>query len=169
MRTITHQKILDYFESISNQHISIEGFYRYHWGELQSALRNRTDGYVLLMESHAGDLSKEGTRTFNRRTVSLLVLKAVINSDDYSGINEVLDGSEQICLDIVSRLIHDSKEAASDRNSEYRWLRGFDPGAVNYDVDPASPLFIDMYGYNMILELPNPEELCYEPEKWVGV
>lgn len=161
MRTTSHNRILEYFKKLADEHTLIEGFYRFNWNEIKSSLRNAPQGFMLLMESHAGDLEKDGTSTRNRRTISALVL-APAPHDDYNKQNQIFDTSEQIVLDLVSRINHDSQGLNSQ--SPLKWLRGFDVSSVRYDVNPGTPLFVNRYGYNFIIELPNPGDICYDAE-----
>ena len=161
MRTTSHNRILEYFEQLATEHVLIEGFYRFNWTEIKASLRNAPQGFMLLMESHAGDLEKEGTAVRNRRVISALVLAPAAH-DDYDKQNEIFDTSEQIVLDIVARIKHDSEGLKHD--SPLKWLRGFDVASVRYDVNPGTPLFVNRYGYNFIIELPNPGDVCWDAE-----
>lgn len=161
MRTTSHNKIINYFNQLATEHTLVDYFYRFNWNEIESKLRYMGDGYVLLLESHSGDLSKQqGASTRNTRVISGLVLRHN-KLDDYDGQNETFDTSEQIVLDIVSRIQEDSKGLRKD--DPLSWLKGFDVGSVRYDTGPK-PLFQSYYGYNFIIELPNPAEICYSSE-----
>lgn len=160
-RTTSHSTIIDYFKQLALEHTLLTSFYRFNWNEIKASLRNKPEGFVLLMESHAGDIEKSETTTRNRRTISGLVLSSA-PPDDYDKQNEIFDTSELIVLDIVSRIDDDSK--ALRGSSPLSWLRGFDVSSVKYDVNPGTPLFINMYGYNFIIELPNPGDICYNDE-----
>lgn len=166
-RSVSHNKLLNYFKQLQEQHTLLEAFFRFNWNEIKNAKINIPLGFSLLMESHAGDLSADQVKTFNRRTISLLVLKPIINPNDFTAIEAALDESEQICLDIISRIDRDAKAAKTDRNHPYRWLHGFDKNGVSYDVDPNAPLFSNMYGYNLVLEIENPEDVCYDAARWL--
>tara|TARA_R110000850_G_scaffold277151_1_gene424846 strand:- start:39636 stop:40142 length:507 start_codon:yes stop_codon:yes gene_type:complete len=161
MKTVSHNQILSYFESLAIAHTLIDGFYRYNWEEIKSALKYKVkaDKFVCLMESHAGRIDQPGTSPLNRRTVSLLFLKTC-QPGDYDGQNNTLDTSEQILLDFVARIQEDSKNLRHD--SPLRWLRGFDINSCAYDN--GGPLFINMYGYNLIIELPGTADVCYDDD-----
>lgn len=160
-RTNSHNRIVNYFKDLATAHLQLDDFYRFNWNEIKSNLRYQGAGYLLLLESHSGDLSKQqGGSTRNERVISGLVLRHN-TVDDYDGQNETFDTSEQIVLDLVARIKNDSEGLR--RDSPLAWLKGFDVGSVRYDSVPE-PYFQSYYGYNFIIELPNPGEVCYTEE-----
>ena len=160
-RSVSHQKIIDYFECIANEHILINSFCRFNFNEIKARLRGGVEDYILCLESHSGDITGNLQSTFNSRTVSLLVL-GTASTTDFDKQMKIMDTSEQIILDILSRIQKDAKD--DSRNSPTRWLRGFDKNSVSYDA--GGPLFINKYGYNAIITLPNHEPLCFRSEYW---
>ncbi|WP_339638811.1 hypothetical protein [Croceibacter atlanticus] len=162
-RITTHNQILSYFENLANEHTLIKGFYRFNWNEITSAIRSLPNDFVLLIESHAGDINKDtpADAPTLSRTISALVL-APAQPDDYNKQNEIFDTSECIVLDLISRIKDDAKGLRHD--SPLKWLRGFNEASVRYDVDPRVPLFQNRYGYSFIIELPAPGDLCYNNE-----
>jgi hypothetical protein len=114
----------------------------------------------VLVESHAGDIARPGTSPINLRTISILFLKSA-KPGDYDQQNLIMDTSEQILLDFIARLKHDSQNL--HHNSELKWLRGFNEGLCQYDS--GGPLFINYYGYNLLLTLPGNADLCWDSAK----
>ena len=160
-RAVSHNTIIEYFESISESHKLINGFVRFNWEEIKSKLRSGVEDYILALESHSGDLEGNLISTFNNRTISFLVL-GTVKAGDHDKMMEVYDTAEQIGLDIITKI---KKDAVDDsRTSATRWLRGFDKNSVSYDS--GGPLFVNKYGYNFILSLPNPEQLKFREEMW---
>ena len=74
-RLTTHNQILSYFENLANEHTLIKGFYRFNWNEITSAIRSLPNDFVLLIESHAGDINKDtpADAPTLSRTISALV------------------------------------------------------------------------------------------------
>lgn len=157
-RTITHNTIVTYFNDIATSHNDLKDFFRLNISEIQGAFRTGVLTPVLALESHEGDIGGSASTSHNRRTLAFSVLEPT-GIDDYDEQNAVLDRSEQIGLDIISKLVKDSQ----DPN---HWLYGrFKKDSVNYHK--VGPIYSDyLFGYRFELAISNPENLTLDPTKW---
>jgi hypothetical protein len=98
------------------------------------------------------------TVTFANRRVSFLLLDFAGKVDNYEKKEEVLDGLENIALDIAAFL-------KKCRNDKSHWLYGMiDIDTVQ--IEKVGPILDNMFGWNVIYTLKNHEPMCYDAKKW---
>jgi len=158
MRPVSHNVIKKYFQKIANEHKQIHDFSTFNLNAARERLRSGLKTPIFLLESHSSDIEGGRTSTFNVRTVSFLIMDHVPRND-FEREDEIKNESEQITLDILSRMHRDG-------NNPEHWLYGlFDKNSVSSDTPPEF-LFGDMMGYNTRLEIKNHEPLTFDPDKW---
>ena len=158
-RIATHKQIVQLHESIVQYHKGLNGFCRFNWDELASSFRSGVETPALLLESHSSELetNPNGSTSFNSRAISFMILDFA-PADDYDKQEEILDLTENICIDIISFLVQESKKQGS-------WFYGlFDIKSVK--IEKVGPLWDSMYGWNVLYTIKNREPMALDPEQW---
>jgi hypothetical protein len=156
----THSEIINFHKTIADNHVDINGFYRFDMNEIIGNLRTGVGTPALLLESHSSDLESltKMVSNFNSRKISFLLLDFAGKQGNFDKANEVLDNLENIALDIISYLVDQNKTNGS-------WLFGmFDINSVQ--IEKVGPLFDNMYGWNILYTLKCQEPMIFNPDKW---
>jgi len=159
-REVSHSKIVAFHRDIARYHKGINSFYRFNISEVANNFRNGIATPALMLESHSSELqtNPNGTTTFNGRSISFLVLDSTLKPDNYEKQEEVLDATENICLDIAAYLKQQHQTQSS-------WLYGLlDVNSIK--VEKVGPVWGTMFGWNVLYTVKNKESMIVNPEVW---
>lgn len=159
-RKIDPDKLLHFHSEIARKHKGINGFYRFNLKEIEGKLRSGIKTPAMLMLSHSSSLNANTNKTvnFNTHSISLLILDFAGKPNDFDKENTVLNTTYYLCLDVVSYLVKQNK----DPNSFLHMLFNVD----TVRIEKVGPIFDNMFGWNLLFDLKNPEPFCFEPDKW---
>lgn len=156
----THSQVVSFHKGISTAYKGINGFYRFNISEITGQFRSGIKTPALLLESHSNQLESQTkmVSNFNAKSISFIVIDFAGKAGEFDKQELVLDQTENIALDIISFLVYQHKLNGS-------WLFGmFDINSVK--IEKVGPIFDNMYGWNVIYTLKNPEPMTFDPEKW---
>lgn len=159
-RKIDPQLLHDFHQEMANKHKCIHGFYRYNLNEIEGRFRAGIETPALLMLSSSSMLSRNENKTanFNTHSLNLLLIDFAGKPGDYEKQEAILNDTYYLALDCVSYLEHQRKQ----RESPLFML--FDTDSVR--IEKVGPIFDNMFGWNLIYDIKNPEPLCYDENKW---
>lgn len=159
-REISHSTIVNFHKDIQRFHKGLKGFYRFNISEVSSKFRSGVNTPALMLESHSSELqtNPNGSTTFNGRSISFLVLDDTFKPDNYDKQDEVLDATENICLDIAAYLKQQNQTQGS-------WMYGLlDVSSIK--IEKVGPIWGAMYGWNVLYTVKNKESMQMNPEVW---
>jgi hypothetical protein len=159
MRPVTHETIKNLHQDIARAHRDINGFFRMNLSEIQGQFRKGIQTPTLVFFSHSADIETQTKIShFNNRDIVFWLLDFTGKADNYTRQDEVLDELEEIALDILTFL----NKCHRDKD---HWLFGkFE--ASSYGYTKIGPVFDNMYGWEIVYQIKNHEDLKYHPEKW---
>jgi len=162
-RIATHAKIVQFHKDIAEAHNLIHDFYRFNWNEITGSFRSGVNTPALLLESYSSDFESQtkNVTNFNKKDISFLLLDFAGQQNDFDKQEEVLDRLENIALDIVSYLVKENKNQMS-------LLYGkLDINTVK--IEKVGPIFDNMFGWNVLYNFKNHEDMTFDPTNWTFV
>jgi hypothetical protein len=160
MQSVAHSKIVKLHKDIADQHVDINGFFRFNVNELLGSLRSGIQTPVLAIEAASSELESPSKQSvFNSRAVSFIIIDFAGKPDSYDKQDEVLDKLETIVLEIGDYL-------ATKNEDRSHWLYGlFEIDSFRYEK--VGPLFDNMYGWNVLYTIKNQTTKKMDPAKWI--
>lgn len=161
-RLLSFKKVDAFFKDLATKHVDIQDYCSTSVQELADKISS-VDGLqsvILVFYDYFSKLSGVEQRTFNSRSLAFSILINGIKSDDYPGQREAIELSEEIGLEVLSRINVWSKMPESG------WLyNNFDKNSVTYnEIDNEGTG--GFYGMEFHFDLKTLEPLVVTPEKW---
>ncbi|MBF9239480.1 hypothetical protein I2I05_18955 [Hymenobacter sp. BT683] len=147
---------IDYFRQLAGANRALAGsFVHGSAGRIISGSRSGMTYPCLWLETPTlGFSEKDGTAPLGRRQCAFVVLQDV-PSDDYDAQDAGWAASEQIALDVLSRMVRDRKK------------RKFSFTLNERPLEPIATLTVDNeIGWRFEFELSSYVEMQYEPSRW---
>lgn len=162
MRDHTYQKMHDYLQLLTNNHLELKEFIGASVDELQEKLSS-FDGVqspFLYFFDYSNKLSGNNQRTFNQKTISFGIAFLGVNVNDFVAINKAIDDAEILGLEVISRINYDSQKP------EQKWLyNNFIKESCFFTPVEASEIE-GMYGMDFTFDIKVPEPLVVDKTKW---
>ena len=169
MPRVSFLTIVNYLESLAENHIDVKKAYRWNVSEVSGALRSGIELPVMLIDAVETQTKGDPAKTFHANTTAFTVLgKPNVrtgNLDQYDAQNQVLDFCQQICFDMETRILRDAGRV-KDVNGNKNWMYGLvdKKGFHHFKI---GPIFSDgLYGYRCEVSLKNQVCTIPNPEKW---
>lgn len=157
-RILSYKKVNDYLQQLAQKHVDIQDFCGTSIDELESKI-NSTLGLLspaLVFINISSKLSGNTQRTFNQRSIFFSIVISGIKQDDFQGRIDAVSLSEQIGLEVLSRIEYDSKiessgwlyknflkESVSFSEFDPKGAEGFVGMDFNFDLKTLEPLIVD--------------------------
>lgn len=160
---MTFQETIDLFEALVDDHRELKGFLHGPVEMLISESRSQLEYPCLMLEHPPATLSKNGDSVQLARPISFVIL---INlkytgsaSVEFSSQLEAYRVTEELCLDVITRLHKMSREQPNSFRIELDQA----------DLAPISTLFVDNdCGWRVEFRMKEPLSLCDRPQKWAS-
>ncbi len=161
-RVLSFQKVDDFFKDLATKHVDIKDYCSTSVEELANKIAS-VDGVkppILVFFDYYGKLEGGTQRTFNNRSLAFSILYTGIKADDYPGQREAITKSEEIGLEVLSRINIQSQMP------DIGWLyNNFDKNTVTMD-EVISEGQDGFYGMEFHFDLKTLEPLVVNPAKW---
>jgi hypothetical protein len=160
--------VISYFKTIAETHVDIlhtpENKRFGRWNMIDTHGVSDLDlkgGFCLVLHQYEGDWAGPNVdRLMNFKEISFRVVKFA-DADDIDAQVEVQEQAEDICRDIVSKMLNDQEEGTelfADRQiDDIKWPVKFYPTRPNIDGE---------YGTAVEIRIGTHEDLTYNPAKW---
>lgn len=172
MPRVSFLKIINYLESLAENHVDIKSSYRWNVSEVTGQLRNGLDLPVQLIDAVETQTKGDRKKTIHSNSTAFTVLgkpnTSTGNLDEYEAQNEVLNYCQGICFDLETRILHDA-EQVKDKYGNKNWLYGLvDKNSFHHFK--VGPLFTDgLYGYRCEVTLKNLVNTIPVSDKWTDL
>jgi hypothetical protein len=162
-RILSFQKVDDYLRDLATKHVDIKDYCSTSVEELASKIGS-VDGVVspiLVFYDYFCKLEGNAQRTFNNRSIAFSILYSGVKIDDFVGQREAKEKSEEIGLEVLSRINVQSKMP------NIGWIyNNFDKNTANFDeVDLEGQ--DGFCGMEFHFDLKTLEPLIVNPDKWI--
>jgi hypothetical protein len=161
-RVLSYQKVDDYFKDLAKKHVDIKDYCGSSAEELASKITS-VAGFktpLLVFYDYSGKLEGNKQRTFNNRSLAFSILYTGVKADDFPGQRAAINNSEEIGLEVLSRINVQSKMP------NHGWLyNNFDKNTATFDEVIAEGED-GFYGMEFHFELKTLEPLVVDPNKW---
>jgi hypothetical protein len=151
-----YKDLKDYFKQIADEHVDIKSFVQGDASDLRKQILSVSEYPLLWFGMPMLNISTVGGNVWGKSKDDFVVL---VNAPDQHTTKEERDNlwtlTEQICLDIISRLIKDRKEKKHSINLDIM------------DLVPVDPLLVDgVIGWRVEFEIGQRVDICYDQDKW---
>lgn len=157
MQSPIFSDFIAYFRTIAKEHVNIEYFVHGASERIISQSRSDLKYPCLWLETPSMRLSDTTSDVQGWRETGFVVF---INSDtdDYEKQDHIWQKTEEIVLDIISRLRKDSRQLQ------------FKIDLNSISIDPIHTIFVDNdYGWRVEFRTDKSVPICYHPEKWSNI
>lgn len=159
---ISHQDIIAYTKSLSENSEDVLDHFRFDQTELQGAIRSGIQFPAFALESHEGDFS--GSTIHNTVLNKTFAFSILLDPKrgNYDQQNEYLNVAEAIGIQFIARMRLDSS------NKEHFLHKALKIDEVKFHK--VGPIFSSkLYGYRFEVSLNNNGSLKVDPSKWKDI
>lgn len=146
---------IDYFRRLAAANLALKSFVHGSSGRIVSGSRSGITYPCLWLETPTlGLVEKDGTAPMGRRQCALVVLQSV-PAGDYEAQDAGWVASEQIALDVLSRMVRDRK------------ARKFSFSLNDHSLEPVATLTVDNeIGWRFEFAMEQYVEMTYDAARW---
>lgn len=168
MANVTFLDVMEYFETIATEHIAIQHsdsekhFARINIDEVLGGLKTKLKFPALVVESPEGFFTDDTIDNVLRGYVIGFTIVDRVKPGDFDGEETVLAITEQMVMDIVSRL----RKEHRDYSTAGIISRAFQLNTVRWNK--VGPLWENCFGWRCTFQVQNPNSLAYDEEKWTS-
>lgn len=155
---MTFTEIIAYFEDLVTDHKELRSFLHGPVEMLISHSRSQLEYPCLMLEHPPATLRKNGDSVQMDRSISFVILiNKAYTQDEFAEQINAYTTTEELCLDVITRLHLNAKTAA------------FRLELDQANLDPISTLFVDNdIGWRVEFRMKEPASLCDRPLKWTS-
>lgn len=162
MPKIYHTDLVQYFAYLAENHVDIEGFYRFDISEIQSRLRSGAGNRTLMLEAaEIGFIDSQAQEKALAFTFAYTIT-GPCTKDDHDKKNTVINDCMKIAMEVERRILQDSEDPSHWLYNRYEatQTQGFKVG----------PIFADTrWGYRVEVTLANTDPRYPEAAKWTDL